>query len=530
MATFNFWQWLVQAGIIQGDPAYYTDGRASQVEYEHAIRTAVNTAMNHPDEAIRYQLWKQLVDMGAISGDHNYYAAGQASQAEIDNAIRAASQTIAATPAIGQMQFTFTATTVDPAGAAPTGGGGGTVVEPRPGADPTRGTVQAGNTVIPRGGRVVGVDSPAGSDAARLYYVVYEYEGVEYAFEVGAEARMGELFGTGWATSGVFSGVTFTGQGGFDGAGYVNAGMVDEVVGADQSFQAMIEVSLRAAGLEDLPAWIKDDPRAMQLVAEATVDDWSSGRLWVALSDTDGFKTRFSAMDRYLQAGMTVEQAVNEYVSDEQAIRSVVRRYLPPGTEVTTDYLGQVLARGWTPNQANMVLGAVETLKRRPEALAQANMILLASGLEPIDETGLLNVITGGAPDAVVEAFNTAAAGQALVAAGVGDLDTNLLLAVVNDTSTLRTAEDYKRLAQDLAVGLIRNQRELNVEQMGLTRDDLIAAAFGESNPGGKTLGETINLMARLERERQVAAQGDPGITGFVDDRDRLRFQGLKGL
>lgn len=413
--------------------------------------------------------------------------------------------------------------------AAPGGGGGGGAAG---GGDNTQddGVVDVGNTVVPGGATVVRVRNPAGSDAPTLWYLKYQFAGVEFVFEVGTSDDFIRLFGNDWQESDFYDSFITQTQGQFDASGYVDAGMVDEVVGSEDSFASQMEAAIQAAGQEDIVGWIRNDPQAMAVFAESVVDDWSKGRLWRELSGTDAFADRFPAMERYMQGGITVEQAVNEYVQDETALRITVRRFLPPGTQVDQDYLGTVMMNGWTPNQANQILQATETLKRRPEALAQANAIMIASGLDPMDEAGMLNVLTGGAPDEVVEAFNTASAAQALADADLADVDVDLLIEVVDDVTALRSKEDYQRLAQDLALDLIRNARELDIEQYGMTREDVIAAAFGESNPGGKSIGETINYLARLERERQVAAQGLAGVNAFIDDRDRLRTQGFRNI
>lgn len=377
--------------------------------------------------------------------------------------------------------------------------------------------------VIPSGAKLVGSKNARGEVT---YYAVYEYGGVEWAMEIGDEARLKELFGG----RDFFDSYETVGEGRFGDRGYVMSGPIDDVLGSDESWASLVDGAVREAGLEDIPQWIRDDPTAMALVAEATADEWSPGRLWAALSDTDGFRARFPAIDRYTTQGMTVSQAVDEYVRDESAIRSVIRRYMPPGTDISTDYLAEVITNGWTPNDIPRIMDATERIRRDPVALEQANLIMTMSGLPTLDAVGMINVLTGGAPPDVIEALNTANAGIALANAGLTDIDIDLLIDVVDDTSTLLTPEAFSDLARDLSVNLIRNARDLDFERFGLTEEDLVAAAFGRESPSGRTVGETLNMLNRLEQERRINAQGETAAPAFIDDRDRLRIQGTRAL
>jgi hypothetical protein len=58
----------------------------------------------------------------------------------------------------------------------------------------------------------------------------------------------------------------------------------------------------------------------------------------------------------------------------------------------------------------------------------------------------------------------------------------------------------------------------------------VVAAAFGQESPTGRSAGEVLSLLARFERDRRVAGGGIPGSTGFIDQQGRLRIQGLSGL
>ncbi|HLE81843.1 MAG TPA: hypothetical protein VJA25_11175, partial [Dehalococcoidia bacterium] len=86
----NFWQWLVQAGLIAGDPNYYL-GQVAPEEYAHAIRTAINNLNYASDPTAKTEFYRRLKEAGAYEGDPNYYASGGIAQSEIDNLINVSS-------------------------------------------------------------------------------------------------------------------------------------------------------------------------------------------------------------------------------------------------------------------------------------------------------------------------------------------------------------------------------------------------------------------------------------------------------
>lgn len=387
------------------------------------------------------------------------------------------------------------------------------------------GTVAVGDTVIPAGAELVRVRDPEGSDAAELYFLTYEWNGVTLTYEVGDLARVEELFGGVDAFDTV---QTYESQARFDHAGFVAAGSADQLYGSTESIESQFERETAALGLEDLPEWMKDDPAALALVATATAQRWSSGRLWTELAETEGFQARFGdVIAQYQEGGETVQAAVEAIVADEQTLRSAIRRFQPAGAEVTNEYLHQVMAQGWTGAAAAAVLEVAASMRANPDGLARANQILEASGLETLDEVGFMNAMAGTGPAEVMEALNTAQADRALREAGLEDVDTELLMQVVDTSDRLVTADSYRQLAQQLSFNLMANIREVDTERLGLSREDVIAAAFGEESPTGRSAGEVMNLLARFERDRQAASSGFGAGQAFLDDQGRLRIRGL---
>lgn len=401
----------------------------------------------------------------------------------------------------------------------------GTMTFAELGVKATAGTDRIGKTVIPEGATLVKVNNPSGSDAGSLYYLTYEWKGVTWAFEVGDAARLKELFGG----EERFDDKVTMNQPKFDNSGFVEGGNADPLLGADESFTALMERETRAAGMEDLPAWLDGSPEGLAIIAQGAALGWSPGRIWEELSGTDAFQDRFGAtIGIYTQGGSGVQDAVAQILQDEQSIAQVIRRYGPPGAQYDESYFQAALAGGWDATTAAQVLEATNQITRNPTALRDANAVLAASGLAPVDEAGFINIMLGGAPDDVTEAINTANADRALREAGIDDVDIRTLLDVVDTTDRVLTTDSFREIAGELAFNFARNTTELDRGAFGISRDDLTRVMFGEA-PADATQGEVLNVLARFERDRRAAAQGFGGAAGFVDDRGNLRFQGVGG-
>lgn len=382
-----------------------------------------------------------------------------------------------------------------------------------------------GNATIPNDGRLIKVRNPQGSDASNLYYVVYEWRGVEFAFEVGDGKRLEELFG-GEAN---FDEKQTVNQNQFDGQGFVLSGSIDQHLGADESFTSLMERETRAAGLEDMPRWVADSPQALSIMAQGSAQGWSAGRIWQELSATDSFQERFgSTIDLYTQGGGTIQDAVQQIIADENAIAAVVRRFQAPGTEINEDYLQNVLSNGWTAQQAAQVLEGANTLVRNPMSLVETNAILAASGLEAVDEVGFINIMMGNAADDVTEAINTAFAGEALRQAGIEDVDVDLLLEIIDTTDRVLSVDTFRETAQQLAFNFARFATEIDRKAFGLDEDEITAALFGRESPKGRSTGDVLNTLARFERDRRAQSQGFGGVTAFNDEQGNLIFQGTR--
>jgi hypothetical protein len=408
-----------------------------------------------------------------------------------------------------------------------------TVAAPQPNiVDPAKGLVNTApvdvaGTVIPQGTRLVVVTNPEGSDADKLYYLVGSWTmlGADLAYEIGDTTRFQELFGT--QGEAAFASKETLSQDQFDAKpNLIEAGTADQWYGSTESMQTVWEREMRLQGLEDLPEWIKNDEKAKLVIAEGNAQGWSSGRIWGELSKTEGFSERYPSdvFGRYIAQGGSIADATAAMVADENAMMSAIRRYIPPGSQVTSEYVIEALRKGWEPNQAAAVLDAAKRFTDNPKALEQANTILAEKGIEPLSEVGYLNLLQGNAPDDVVEAINEWRTATALSESGVEGVDLSLIIDVVSDKSRLLNEEGLRATGRELALSIVQNRSELDQNRLGITTDDLVSAFLGD-----EIQAETLNKLARFERDRRAASQGMQA-EAVVTDKGRVRIAGMSDI
>ncbi len=393
--------------------------------------------------------------------------------------------------------------------------------------DITSPPTEIGDATIPAGGRLVRITNPEGSDAAVLYRVVYEWNGVEYSYEIGDQERFDELFGDEGIAG--FREYTTMDQAEWDESGILIVGPIDERLGATESEASIMERELRAMGFEITPAWW--DEEVSTIVLLGTAEGWSAGRLAKEISETDAFAGRFPAITEFMEGrGITdILTATGQYVAEEEALRSVIKRWRGPDADTSIEYLGELISTGWTAAEVSPVIEAERILRESPEAIDNLNEILAYSGLDILDEDGFVEVMSGAAPAEVYEAINDTLRQQALLEAGV-DIDTAFAEALGTGVSEgIYSPERYTQQAVQAATTIARNFRALELGRFGLEREDIVAAMFGEESPTGKTVGEINDILGKVQREAQASAGGFESVQSFLDARGRLRIQGFGG-
>jgi len=380
------------------------------------------------------------------------------------------------------------------------------------------------DTVIPDGATLLRVDSPTGSATDAIYYLRYNVLGSLVTFEIGDQLTFDELFPEG---ANAFSTSRVLTQAQFDAAGAISLGSVSEVIGQTETLDSQIGREISALGLTAPPAWIMGSEEAKKLIVFSTQEGWSSNRLWTELAKTDAFGARFPGVDTFLLGDTTIEAAVDEYLSEETALLGAIRRYRP-GESLSNQDIGDVLANGWTSATFAAALELEQQITHNPNALVQLNDVLVASGFDPTDELGLLQVMTDSAPLDITEALNTASASIALSEAGFDGVDIDGLVDIIDDVSGFRTPESYAKLAQELALTAVRNRHELDIGKFDITDEDLVSVFFGEESPTGTGSGEILNRLARFERDRRAASSGFGGAQASIG-RQGLQLQGFGG-
>lgn len=389
------------------------------------------------------------------------------------------------------------------------------------------GTQTIGESTIPEGASLLLVNLPTGA----RYFLSYQVYGVTMLYEVGDQARLQELFGVG--ATGEFSEYRRLNQRQFNQLGGIEMGWADEQVGADESMQAQIDRGIRQAGFEDLPGWMRRNREIMTLLVQGTAEGWSAGRIMTQISSTEGFGARFpgfNAVKRRLGGGQntTIGAAVELYLQEEASLRNLLRRYRGADTNASVEYIGQIISSGWSASEASEVLRAEAYLADTPQAMRQLNAILRANGLKPIRDEEFLDVMRGNAPTQVYEALNDALRLQALREQGLR-VDPTLVASfgqeIAEGVASAAEIQQFSLSARQAAQDLMANWREVDVARYGISREDVISAAFGEG-----FAAETEAKLLKFSRERQGAAEGYGGSSAYQSDEGRLVITGLQGL
>ena len=401
------------------------------------------------------------------------------------------------------------------------------VPPPTFGSDINAAPVTIADITIPAGAQLLRVNN---GDGSRDYFLVYDLGfGVEVAFSVGDQERYQDLFPSGEAS---FDSVETVTEAQFRNSDLFRfqAGDVSEVQGATESLGTQIANQLALLGLEDLPDSVRDDGEVMRILVQATQEGWSPERTNQELSNTDWFQQRYPAFETVKAAAgtQTITDTVSTYKTLEDEMRTVLRQYRGPDADTSTGTIGELLGAGWNPSEVGEVLQGEQLLRRNPGFLGELNSILLASGLEPVDEGGFLDIVQGRAPTDVFEAINDTLRSIQLAEEGIAlDAEIAALLGEGDSTGVVDDTGTFSTLAREAAAKVFRNVGALRTSQFGLSRNDILAAVFDDPDLTDKSVSDVERILSQLERERQAASSGFSGASSFIDPRGRLRIQGF---
>lgn len=389
----------------------------------------------------------------------------------------------------------------------------------------------AGPIRIPGGGTLIRKHAADLADPnGGIFYVMYDVNGVQIVYEVGKYADAQALLGANFIAR--FDTYRSMSNNDFNAAGFLTRGLIDEVAGSTESIQQQITRALNMAKLEDIPAWMKNDREIMTIITVGTLEEWSAGRIWGEIADTSGFAARFPAFDkvkRRIGGGTaTITETVATYLNEEQILRDALLHYRGRNTDTSKEYLGVILQAGWSAAEASEVLEAENLLNSDPSILDNLNAILRASGMNEIDGPDIVDIMRGNAPTRVYEALNDAMRLKAMRQAGLEvspEFAAEFGEGIAEQVASAEQRGAFSAAASQAALDLIQNWREVDLGKLGVSKDDVIRAAFGEG-----FAAETEARLLKFQRERQTAGQGWGGYSAYQTGKGQLALTGLKQL
>jgi hypothetical protein len=382
---------------------------------------------------------------------------------------------------------------------------------------------------IPAGGTLIRVRNATGTDAPWTFFIAYTVYGVTMTYEVGDTAELTRLFG---GTDEFDSVRTFYDAGRFNRQDWLSMGMIGEQLGATEGIQAQIQRGVQQMGYEDLPRWMRTSTEVMTILFNGVREGWSEGRILRDLSGTAAFTQRFSGLNALqgMMGGASLAEVMDTYLARETAIREMLVTYRGANTNLTNQYLGQIISSGWAPTEVQEMLRAEQLLQGDSGqlALTDLNRILRASGMDTVGPRQFLELMRGNAAPQVFEAINDTLRAQALREQGLEispELAASLGEGVAFSVASASQLGQFSTAAQNAAYAIISNKLELEAGKFGISRDEIIQAAFGE----GYSQEVEIKLQ-KFARERQNAAEGYGAATGYQSNKGRLVIAGLEGL
>lgn len=402
-----------------------------------------------------------------------------------------------------------------------------------------------GSAQIPSGSTLIAVQPGPGVAGNDLYYLAGSYAGVQFAWRIGEYTDLLELLPD--FERSIPSRATVT-RSQWDAQRILEVGNVDEVMGSTEDIGFTIQRQLQTFGFESLPDWIRSDPDAMFTAATGANEGWSPGRTLRELSQTRSFRTRFPAWQTVLdQSGGDEAAAMSSYSELEGRFRDLLRSRRGPNADLSPEYVGNLIMGGWTPEAVAPILDAEQTVRADPGLLAGINRLLQASGQAPIGVAGatalvaagnmpsdqarqtlagvdLTRLLNGNDPGQVIDLVNDALTLTSLEEAGLSGLSLDFVRGLRDETRGVLGAEEVMGFAQEAALQVLRFLPDIELGRYGLTQEQVVSAAAGRGD------AQVADTLSRIVRERQLAAQGTGGFTGFLNSRGRFQLQGLSGV
>lgn len=371
------------------------------------------------------------------------------------------------------------------------------------------------------GGTLVKVSEAAGY----RYYLEYEVYGVPIRYEIGDQTAYDELGPQDWPSVITVTEQQFNNREGLD------VGLVDERFGITESVQGTFDRQLRTFAKEDIPGWQRRSKEVMTILLTGANEGWSAGRIYNEVSRTDAFTRQFPGFEEVRKnlGNTTIQETLTWYTAARDQVKQSLNDWRGEST-VSNQKIGQLLAKGWDPDELDRVLKAEARLRAMPGAADQINALLEFQGrTERVNNNNLIRYILGetdeSTPPELLEVVNDALRSQAFANQGI-DLSPALAAALGTgesfDTLDIGT---LTQVATETAQNIFRFGLELEAEREGLTRDQLIVAAVNGDNAAG-----VFEKLAKFARRRQIEAGGMTASSSYQDNAGQLRLLGTTGL
>lgn len=473
----EFWQWLVQSGLIKGDPTYYSSGKATADEYKHAIRTAIGGLATASDPRAATELYNRLKAAGAISGDMNYYIGGKAAPAEIENLINVAGTFFDKQPTAPTTTAPQVPTKPDPL---------------EPGAPPK--PVVGSPTGVLAGGQTVRVRQP---DGTYRWYQVYNMPGGPVAYQYNDVAQLRAAVGASPA---------FVSRDAKWEQGLLAVGAAEEVIGMAGNWNTFINEVKRdtalAAGIRD-PSLIGKmwaDPQMQQIAAKALVGDWTPEQILAEQRRTTFWTdTLYPGIKSFYGRTTEPEKAWSNYVGNvSPALTALGYKKDADGTYNTQ--IKRMLDNGIDDQ---IFLENVPVFQQAAQNTQFFDVYRQRAQLElgkDVTFGDWFSVIKGEAAPELMKVAEGATVAYSAQQAGYG-LQENMLQRLIaeRDLSEQEARNVFSEVNQAvLALG------DVGLARGGLTRDDILSAAAGIAPSSGMNQDEVKQKVAKIVQEADL--------------------------
>jgi hypothetical protein len=481
MAESSIWHWMVQTGLIQGDPNWYLSEHPDADAYSHAVTVAFNaTAPGSPQrQQLVDRLWSDYPNI--FQGSKDYWYQQPQGGTAVNTDLRAASGRLkdvggAAGGAATAGSVAAGAPGEEQQARAGVGGGTGTS------ADKNQLTILTGNKMKWY------FDNTSGK-----WYVGYGLPNSDREMLFEAEPdQLDALFGqnvrpTGYTTTSLGT-LTSTGRRTF-------AGNVAEMEGKgsfESEYSRVVAIALDSGRL---PSWAQNNGEIEELLFISQAENKSNEWLVQQISTTQAFRDRFGNAVSALQksANLSIEEAIGGFLEMEANLKRLEKQYGRDGSMVNAQTMEQIINKGYSMTEINQSYQIFARMRDNQDALTAFNEVLVAQGHQPMDSQGMYNFLAGRAPQDIYDIYEASSFREQAQRAGLGHLMSGAQ-AIDAALETLGVVDPDKIEAgfQNAAQLILRLRGDIDAGTYGLNQEDLLDMALGLAPRSGMDRAKLI--------------------------------------